>query len=124
FNPGQVSFGVVPRGQTPTQYIDVEYAGVLDWRVSDVEKPAAALDVSCKEQYRRPGQVGYRVAVSLKADAPPGPLKQELFLKTNDPASPLVQLLDASTVQAPLTFIPETVNLGSLQVGEAATPRH
>src|SRR6516165_10517916 len=32
FNPGQVSFGAVTRGQTPEQDIDVEYAGVLNWQ--------------------------------------------------------------------------------------------
>lgn len=122
-NPGQVSFGVVPRGQAHAQALDVEYAGVLDWRVTEVEKPAAWLDVSFKEQYRRPGQVGYRVAVTLKPDAPPGALKQELFLKTNDPASPLVPVLVEATVQAPLTVIPSTVNLGSVKVGDAVMRR-
>src|SRR5947209_6655905 len=38
FNPGQINFGVVAAGQTPEQNIDVEYAGSLDWRVSDVVK--------------------------------------------------------------------------------------
>src|SRR5262249_44407575 len=27
FNPGEANFGVVPRGQTPTQLVEVEYAG-------------------------------------------------------------------------------------------------
>ncbi len=121
FNPGQVSFGVVPRGQMPTQHIDVEYAGVLDWRVTAVQKPAAGLEVSFKEQYRRPGQVGYRVAVTLKADAPPGSLKQELLLKTNDPTSPVVPVLVEVMVQAPLTVVPNTVNLGSVKVGDTVT---
>src|SRR5262245_28949929 len=36
-NPGQINFGVVPHGQATTpQTIDVEYAGVRDWRVSEV----------------------------------------------------------------------------------------
>src|SRR5262249_22035411 len=33
FNPGQINFGVVQRGQGAAQVIDVEYAGVLDWKV-------------------------------------------------------------------------------------------
>ena len=90
FNPGQVSFGAVTRGQTPAQTIDVEYAGVLNWQVSEVLAKDAPLDVSIKELYRRPGQVGYQLQVTLKADAPVGNLKQDLFLKTNDPGSPLV----------------------------------
>jgi hypothetical protein len=123
FNPGQVNFGVVPRGQTPVQTIDVEYAGELDWRVSEVLKNGAPLDVALEELYRRPGQVGYRVTVKLKADAPPGLVKQELLLKTNDPASPLVPVLVEATLQASLTIVPGTVSLGTLKVGEETTKK-
>jgi hypothetical protein len=66
--------------------------------------------------YRRPGQVGYRVKATLRADAPPGTHKWELFLKTNDPASPLVPLLVGATVQAPLSVLPDTLKLGTVRV--------
>ncbi len=120
-NPGQISFGVVPRGQTtPAQSIDVEYAGVLDWRVSEIVKTEAPVNVTFKELYRRPGGVGYQVKVAIKPDAPAGPLKHELFLKTNDPASPLVPILVEANIQASLSVAPNPVNLGNLKVGEAA----
>ena len=45
------------------------------------------------ELYRRPWAVGYRLAVTLKADAPAGTSKHDLYLKTNDQASPMVPLL-------------------------------
>jgi hypothetical protein len=123
FNPGQVSFGVVPRGQTPTQTIEVEYAGVLDWKVLEVAKTDAPLEATFKETYRRPGQVGYSVSVTLKPDAPPGIVKEELLLKTNDPASPLVPVLVEATLQAPLSVSPSVVSLGSLKVGAPVTRR-
>lgn len=123
FNPGEINFGVVAQGQTPMQTIDVEYAGTLDWRVSEVVKNGAPLDVTLEEFYRRPGQVGYHVRTALKADAPSGPFKQELFLKTNDPASPLVPLLVEASVQAPLTVVPGTVSMGVLKVGEQITKK-
>jgi hypothetical protein len=125
FNPGQVSFGIVPRGQTPTQTIDVEYAGVLQWTITEIVKgnSSAALETSFAEWYRRPGQVGYHISVTLKPDAPPGVLREELFLKTNDPASPLVPVLVEATVQAPLTVSPNTVSLGTLKVGTPVTRR-
>jgi hypothetical protein len=123
FNPGQISFGIVPRGQSPVQTVDVEYAGNLDWRVSEVIKHGAPLDVGIEELYRRPGEVGYRIRTTLKADAPPGLIKQELLLKTNDPVSPLVPLLVEATVQASLTIVPGTVSLGTLKVGEQSTKK-
>jgi hypothetical protein len=121
-NPGQINFGVVPRGQgTALQSLDVEYAGVLDWRVSDVIKHDAPLEVTCKELYRRPGQVGYQVTVAIRPDAPAGPLKNELLLKTNDPASPLVPILVEANIQASVSVAPNPVRIGNLKMGEAVT---
>lgn len=123
FNPGQINFGVVPVGHTPTQTIDVEYAGTLDWRVSEVIKHNAPLEVTLQELYRRRGQVGYRVTVTLKDDAPSGVFKQELFLKTNDASSPVVPVLVEATLQRPLTVTPGSVTLGTVKAGVASTRR-
>jgi hypothetical protein len=123
FNPGQVNFGVVQRGQTPAQTIDVEYAGVLDWKVNEVDSNGAPLDVAFEQLYREPGRVGYKIRTTLKADAAPGLLKQELFLKTNDPASPLVPVLVEANIQASLTVKPSMLQMGSPKVGETVSRR-
>src|SRR5262249_57797012 len=101
----------------------VGYGGVLDWRVSEVVVGSAPVEVQLSESQRRPGYAGYRVAVTLRSDAPSGALKHEIFLKTNDPASPLVPLLVEGTVQAPLTLSPPTVALGHVKVGSATSQR-
>jgi hypothetical protein len=121
FNPGQINLGVVPKGQKATQTIDVEYAGVLDWRVNEVDKSGSPLDVTLQQLYREPGRVGYRISTTLKVDAPAGLLKQELFLKTNDPASPLVPLLVEAVIQAPLTVKPASHKIDAIKVGETLT---
>jgi hypothetical protein len=123
FNPGEVNFGTVVRGGAPSQTIDVEYAGALDWRVSEAAAKDMPLDVSLKELYRRPGQVGYQIRVTLKPDAPPGPIKGDVFLKTNDPASPMVAILVEANVQSPLTVSPATLVLGTVKVGDTLTRR-
>ncbi|HEV3118100.1 MAG TPA: DUF1573 domain-containing protein [Gemmataceae bacterium] len=121
-NPGQVNLGVVAQGQKSTpQTIDVEYAGALEWRVTDVVKGSAPLDVTYKEFYRNPGQVGYRVSVAAKADAPAGAIKHDLYLKTNDPESPLVPILVEGTVQASLSAAPNPVPFGTVKLGESVT---
>jgi hypothetical protein len=123
FNPGEVSLGTVTRGQTPEQEIQVEYAGVLNWQVSEVIAKDAPLDVSIKEWYRRPGQVGYKLNVRLRPNAPLGTLKQELFLKTNDPGSPLVPVLVEATVQSAVTVSPSGLSLGLVKKGDLLVRR-
>jgi hypothetical protein len=121
-NPGQISFGAVARGQkSEAKSLDVEYAGVLDWRATEIVPHKAPLEATFKELYRRPGQVGYRVTVALKADAPAGAFKHELYLKTNDPATPLVPILVEATVQASLAVAPNPLQLGALKMGESIT---
>jgi len=127
-NPGEVNFGVVRGGQTPTQIVDVEYAGSLDWRITEVVKNGAApINVTPEELYRQPptgrqaGKVGYRLTVVLKADAPPGVFKHELMLKTNDPASPVLPVVVEGNVQASLAVSPGLVPMGTVKVGQEKT---
>lgn len=123
FNPGYINFGVVQRGQAPRQVIEVEYAGVLDWRVNEVDKSGAPVDVALEQMYRQPGRVGYRLTATLQADAPAGLLKHEMLLRTNDPASPLVPVHMEAMVQAPLTVKPNHLTLDEIKVGETVTRR-
>jgi Protein of unknown function (DUF1573) len=119
FNPGQVSFGLVAPGQTPSQTVDVEYAGSLDWRVTEVLTSGAPFDAELKELYRQPGQrVGYQVKVTLKSDVPSGVLKREMHLRTNDPASPLISVLVEANVQTMLSVVPGVLRFGQVRPGE------
>jgi hypothetical protein len=123
FNPGEISFGTVAAGQGAEQTIDVDYAGTLDWKVSEVVAKDVPLDVTLEKLNRSSGQVGYRVVAKLKKDAPVGQLKEEIYLKTNDPNSPLVPIVVEATVQAPVVVTPSALNLGGVKVGEALTRR-
>jgi hypothetical protein len=123
FNPGQVSFGNVPAGESPTKTVNVEYAGALNWTVSEVLSGDLPYDVTIKELYRRPGQVGYQLGVTLKKTAPVGLLKHELILKTNDPASPTVGVLVEGQVLSSLSVTPANLSLGVMKVGDELTRR-
>src|SRR6516165_10564912 len=52
-NPGQTNFGLVSAGQaTPPQVVDVEYAGNFNWRVEEIDKQNAPLEVKYAEFLR------------------------------------------------------------------------
>src|SRR5262249_35872992 len=88
--------------------------------VSTKDQP---FDATLRELYRRPGQVGYQVKVTLKADAPPGAFKRELHLRTNDAVSPLIAVFVEANVQSGLSISPSALRLDRVSVGEEATKR-
>jgi hypothetical protein len=93
FLPRELVFCDVVRGQASTRTVDVEYTGPADWQVQEVlvgeDSPFAA---SVRPLYRRPGKIGYRLRVTLKADARPGMTRGFLQLKTNDSRDALVPM--------------------------------
>jgi len=125
FNPGDINFGTVPRGEGGVRSLDIDYAGTFDWQIQQVNKnDAQPFDVNFKQVFRKPpvlpasGHVRYQLEVKLKPDAPPGPFKQEVVLTTNDPATKLLTVLVSGTVQSALSVLPQRVVLGALKVGE------
>src|SRR5262249_41595302 len=71
FNPGQINFGSVAQGQTPSQPVDVEYAGTFDWRITEVLAKGLPLEVELRELYRQRGrQGGYQVKGTLRPGGP------------------------------------------------------
>src|SRR5262249_29168731 len=123
FNPSQINFNNVSAGEKPEQILEIEYAGKLDFKISEVVAKDLPLDVSCEESYRRPGQVGYKVKVTLKPNVPPGLFKEDIYLKTNDPASPLVPLLVEANIQTAVSLSANSFNLGKVKFGDAVTRR-
>ena len=118
FNPGEIDFGVTHHGQTPMKYIDVEYAGTLNWAVSEINpSPTAPFKLSVEELHNR-GSKGYRIFATLKPDAPAGSFKQEVLLKTNDPASPTLTFNVSGNIQATLSAVPDVIQLTSAKIGD------
>jgi Protein of unknown function (DUF1573) len=119
FNPGDVGFGAVDHGQAVSQTVDIDYAGPLDWHISDlVLAKNEPFDAALVETYRKPGKIGYQIKVTLKKDAPAGPVRETVYLKTSDPTAPLLPLLVTGEVQSALSVNPTKLNLGSVRVGE------
>jgi hypothetical protein len=99
FRPERVSFGTVAGGQVSVQSVDIEYSGVLAWKIREVivakELP---FEAALSESVRQPGKVVYRLTVTLKADARSGRIRDYLYLKTNRTGIPPVPLLVTATV--------------------------
>lgn len=115
-NPGEIDFGVIHRGQNPTKFIDVEYAGSLPWAVSEIVKNSTAPFDLKVEDLKRANR-GYRIHATVKGDAAAGAFKQEVIVKTNDPTSPTLTFNVLGNIQATLSVQPELLNLTGVKVG-------
>ncbi len=128
FSPTDIDFGNLQRGQTPTRPIDVEYTGSLtDWRVIEIVKSSSAPFELKVEELPRPAngppRKGYRILATLKADPPIGSFKQEVILKTNDPAAGVLTFNIVGNVQAGLAVSPSPIVVKDLKVGESQTKK-
>ncbi len=128
FTPTDIDFGNLQRGQTPTKPIDVEYTGnVGDWRVVEIVKSSAApFELKVEELPRLVGNAprkGYRIYATMKADPATGSFRQEVVLKTNDPAAPVLTFNVIGNVQAGLSVSPSPIVVRDLKAGETQTKK-
>lgn len=125
-SPGAVSFGTVPQGTRLNQSVQVKYSGrTRDWKVTEVVPGAYPFEVKLSETGRGGplrGGAEYQVDVTLNGNAAPGPISEQVTLKTNDPTNPFIHVGVTGTVVAPLELAPGKVRF-EVKVGESATQR-
>jgi len=111
--PGEVNFGGVKQGQDVNpQIMQVDYIGAVPgWAVGGIVTNGLPVDAKLEGPTMRGGAVSYKVNISLKPDAPVGSVKGEMYLKTNDAASPLLPVLVEANVEPALTVAPRTARI-------------
>ena len=105
------------------QTLAISYAGRNDWKITQVECADPHIEASLVETGRTPGQVNYSVSVKLKADAPPGYIRDQLTLVTNDfdPRSARVPVAVEGVVASALTVRPSPLMMGIVEAGKPVT---
>jgi hypothetical protein len=118
--PGAVSFGSVKQGAGASQSVDVTYAGRSDWKIKEVQCANPSIEASANETSRTPGQVGYRLDVRLKPDAPGGYISDQLVLVTNDfdARSARVPVAVDGVVVSSLSIRPSPLMMGMAKTGQ------
>jgi hypothetical protein len=121
--PGAVLFGSVMQGAGASQVLLINYAGRDDWRISRVECANPAIEATVAETNRAPGSVGYRLSVKLKPDAPPGYVRDQLILVTNDydARAARVPVAVEGLVIAALSVRPSPLMMGVAEIGRPVT---
>jgi len=125
FNPGEIDFGIVGRGQHPVKQIDVEYAGKGNWQVTEIVKNREApFDLKVEDLPIQFQGRGYRLSAAIKSEAAAGAFKQEVILKTNDPQNPVLSFFVMGNIQGSgLTVNSQLVSMPSVKIGTSESKR-
>jgi hypothetical protein len=121
--PGVIDFGSVAQGSSVQRTASVDYAGRSDWRVTAVEVSNPHLDVQMIETARDLNQVKYHLSVKLRDNTPPGYIKDQLVLVTNDTneRTARVPVPVEATVTPRMTVRPSPLLLGVVNTGQRVT---
>jgi hypothetical protein len=118
--PGSLDFGVVPQGQKLSKTVDIQYSGNLpNWQITGALKNEnASVSVQVQALPKQRGLQGYRITATLKEDAPPGSLQEQVILSTNDTSNPNITISVTGTIQAPYSYAPNPLRFDGVRVGE------
>jgi hypothetical protein len=115
--PGQVDFGIVRRGTTPTITLTLNYTGSHpDFAVTRMRTRTS--DVTGKVQRTSEGTAQFLLTATLSPTLETGYFRDEFTLFTNDPAVPTIPVSVTAQVQSAVTISPSVLNLGRVQPGQ------
>jgi hypothetical protein len=119
--PDQVDFGTIDQGTPVERRVTVTHYNRADWQVLDVRSINTHYEVEVVNGPRSGGTVSYDLIVRLKKDAPPGYLKDQLILITNDANAAQFPIEVEGLVSSELTVSPQVLALGAVEPGQKVT---
>ena len=120
-NPSSVDFGTVSPGTSAERTIGVRYTGRADWRILDVRSHNPHLAGNLSEPQRRGNRLDYQLHVALDPDAPPGYIRDQLWLITNDPRAKHIPVVVQGHVLPAIAVSPSSLFLGVVPPGQSVT---
>jgi hypothetical protein len=118
--PESVDLGTLDQGQEVERKLSVTHTGSSDWKILDVRSVNTNYEVEVKNGAHNGSQVSYDLLVHLKKDAPPGYVKDQLILVTNDQRVTQFPIEVDGLVKAELSASPQSVSFGVVEAGKAA----
>jgi len=115
--PDAVNFGQVKRNSTPAASVTVSFLGSNSWRIQGTQCESNYIQATIKEEKRTASEVSYTLTARLRADAPVGKWYTDIWLQTNNPATPRVRVPVNVEIESALSVSPAVVDLGQVKVG-------
>ncbi len=121
FDPPFVDLGNVDLGKGAERQVRVTHVGSSPWEIKDVRSANANFEVSLSKPTHTGSKTVYDLVARLKPSTPPGYLKGQLILVTNDSRATQIPMDVEGRVVAEVTVSPQLLALGAVTAGESVT---
>jgi hypothetical protein len=118
--PESLALGKIKRGTAATTTATVSFLGNQNWQITGATCDSNYVKASYELVRREGGEVAYKVTATMRPDAPAGKWFTDVWLQTNNQASPKIRVPLTVEIEAPLTVSPTTVGLGEVRAGKIA----
>jgi hypothetical protein len=115
--PDALTLGRVRRASAPSASTTISLIGNSNWQVTGVTAESNYIQPSCKMIRRDGFEVAYELSARLRPDTPVGHWYSDIWLTTNNPATPRVRVPLTVEVEPAVTISPATAVLGDIKVG-------
>ena len=122
-NPGTIDFGALVRGQSPEQSLTIDRVGGANWRVERMVSGCRFLRGQVVETIRAETGVQYKLSVALRPETPPGIVRDEIRLLTNDPETASITIPVSASIRGDLVASPSVLTLGRVASSGGAQGR-
>ncbi|MES2789736.1 MAG: DUF1573 domain-containing protein [Planctomycetota bacterium] len=120
--PGSALLGTVPAGESAEHKLRVTYAGSSNWQISSARSRNPNIICSVRELSRQANggaaNIAYELSVKLAPNTPPGDLREQIVLLTNDVNSPQIPVLVEGRVITEYTVTPPAIALQGMKPGD------
>ena len=121
--PESLSFGHIKRASQPTGSVNVIFLGSGQWSITGVQCDSNYVKAKAAKSSRNRNEVVYKVTAQLRSDAPVGRWFTDIWLTTNNPATPRVRVPLTVEIESALTVSPAVVDLGQPKIGSQVERR-
>jgi hypothetical protein len=122
FSENEVALGTVKRGQSASKTINIAYAGSNDWRIDGVSCDNPAIETELVEMRRGSGLVDYQLRVTVKPDAPPGAIRDRIWLGVKDAYNKSgIEVALNALIKADLSLSTSALDVGNVPSGSTAS---
>jgi hypothetical protein len=118
FTPEAFAFGSVRKGASPTANVNVSFYGAQHWQITEAKADSNFVVTSVQETRRGPSDVTYQLSAQVRGDCPVGRWYTDVWVSTNNPATPRIRVPLTIEIEPSLTVTPAVANLGQVKTGE------